>query len=86
MTNIARDPLGWENSSSAVTMSTDICCHLLEERKPIQHATTVAVVIDSLSNLILSTSAPYVCRLLRRIGSDTGGEMYSEVFVLELSQ
>lgn len=72
VTNIARDPLGWEESTSAVTMATDICYQLLEERKYIQHNTSVAVVIDSLSNLILSTSASYVSRVLHRLSADPG--------------
>ncbi|KAI0237820.1 hypothetical protein LSAT2_011586 [Lamellibrachia satsuma] len=71
VTNIARDPLSWEDSPSTISMSTDICCHLLEERKHMQHNITVAVVMDSLSNLILSTSAAYVSRVLHRLGSNS---------------
>ena len=43
-----------------------------------QHNITVAVVMDSLSNLILSTSAAYVSRVLHRLGSNSGGEICSQ--------
>ena len=68
--DFASDPLGW-NSPQSLTLDTDIFQHVQRQSdtvasdEPRQKAT--AVVIDSVSNLILHRSPSYSCQVINQL-------------------
>ena len=55
------DPLGW-TSAEALTLNADILKHVQQKNTK----QTAAIVIDSLSNLILHHSPAYTCQVINQ--------------------
>ena len=60
--NISKDPLGWDGNTT-ISMESDFLEYLT---RIIDLNKKCAVVIDSISNLILHRGASYTCRVLHK--------------------